>query len=187
MSASSISAISEYSDGSDFDIFFVPSRRLITRVAGPWISGSGSGKKASPWPWAAIDCGEVVVELLRDVAGELQVLLLVVADRHVGGAVEQNVGGHQHGIVVEPDRSVLPVLARLLLELGHAVEPAHPGDAIEHPGEFGVFGDAALVEDDVALGVDAAGQERRGDLARRLLAVCAGSCAIVIACRSTTQ
>ena len=30
---------------SDFDIFFEPSRRLITRVAAPWISGSGSGKK----------------------------------------------------------------------------------------------------------------------------------------------
>ena len=31
---------------------------------------------------------EIVVELLRDVAGELEMLLLVVADRHVGGAID---------------------------------------------------------------------------------------------------
>ena len=66
-------------------------------------------------------------------------LLLVVADRHVGGAIEQDVGRHQHRIVVEADGRVLAVLARLLLELGHAVEPAEPRDAIEHPGELGVL------------------------------------------------
>jgi tryptophanyl-tRNA synthetase len=33
------------SDSSDFDIFLVPSRKLITRVAGPVMSGSGNGKK----------------------------------------------------------------------------------------------------------------------------------------------
>ena len=32
---------------SDFDIFLEPSRKLITRVAGPVISGSGNGKKPS--------------------------------------------------------------------------------------------------------------------------------------------
>ena len=36
------------SEGSDFDIFLVPSRRLITRVAAPSITGSGSGKKSTP-------------------------------------------------------------------------------------------------------------------------------------------
>ena len=43
----------ELSDASDFDIFLVPSRRLITRVAGPVISGSGCGKNnpsLKPWP-----------------------------------------------------------------------------------------------------------------------------------------
>ena len=33
------------SDGSDFDIFFEPSRSDMTRGAGPSISGSVSGKK----------------------------------------------------------------------------------------------------------------------------------------------
>ncbi len=32
------------SDGSDFDIFLVPSRSDMTRGAGPSISGSTSGK-----------------------------------------------------------------------------------------------------------------------------------------------
>src|SRR5256714_123463 len=43
------------SDASDFDIFLLPSRRLITRVAGPWIIGSVSGKNASPNPRARIE------------------------------------------------------------------------------------------------------------------------------------
>ena len=104
--------------------------------------------------------GEVVVELLRDVARQLEMLLLVVADGNVSGEIEQDVGRHQHGIIIEPDRGVLAVLARLLLELGHAVEPAQARDAIEHPGELGMLGHAALVEHDVLLGIDPAGEER---------------------------
>jgi hypothetical protein len=41
-------------------------------------------------------------------------------------------------------------------------EPRH---AIEHPGELGVLGHLALVEDDRALRVEAAGKIRGGDLA----------------------
>ena len=109
--------------------------------------------------------GEIVVELLRDVAGQLQMLLLVVADRDVGRAVDEDVGGHQDGIVEEPDRRVLPVLARLFLELGHPVEPAEPGDAVQDPGKLGMLGDPALVEDDIGLRIDAAGEKGRGHLA----------------------
>jgi hypothetical protein len=36
------------SEGSDFDIFLLPSRRLITRVAVPSMIGSGSGKNSTP-------------------------------------------------------------------------------------------------------------------------------------------
>ena len=110
----------------------------MTRVAGPVISGSVTGKKASPIAIVGDRLGEVVVELDGDVAGQLEVLLLVLADRHVGGEIGEDVGRHQHGIVVEADRGVLAVLAGLLLELGHAVQPAEAGDAVEHPGELGV-------------------------------------------------
>ncbi len=92
-------------------------------------------------------------------------LLLVFADRHMGGAIDQNVGRHQRRISVEADRGVLAVLAGLLLELRHAVEPAEPGDAIENPGKLGVLGDLALVEHDVFFRIDAAGDEGRGDFA----------------------
>ena len=112
---------------------------------------------------------EIIVELLRDVARQLQMLLLVVADRDVGRAVDEDVGGHQDGIVEEPDRRGLAVLARLLLELGHPIEPAEPGDAIEDPGEFRVLGDPALVENDIGLRIDAAGEKGRGHLAGRAL------------------
>ena len=92
-------------------------------------------------------------------------LFLVLADRHMGGAIDQNIGRHQRRISVQADGSVLAVFAGLLLELRHAVEPAEPGDAIEHPGKLGVLGDLALVEHDVFFWIDAAGDERRGDLA----------------------
>ena len=92
-------------------------------------------------------------------------LLLVLADRHMRRLVGQDVGRHQGRIGVEPDGGVLAVLAGLLLELGHAVEPAEPGDAVEHPGELGMLGNLALVEDDVLLRLDAGGDEGGRDLA----------------------
>ena len=112
-----------------------------------------------------IELAEVVVEFLRDVARQFEVLFLILADRHVGGAIDQNVGRHQRRIGVEADRGVLAILAGLFLELGHAVEPAEAGDAVEHPGQLGVLGDLALVEHDVLLGIDPTGDERRGHFA----------------------
>ena len=94
-------------------------------------------------------------------------LLLVLAHRHMGRLVGEDVGGHQHRIDVEPDRSGLAVLAGLLLELRHAVQPADAGRAVQDPGKFGMGRDLALVEDHVLLRVDARGDERRRDLADR--------------------
>ncbi len=47
-SASSVRLIRLWSLGSDYDIFFVPSRSDITRVAAPSISGSTTGKNSTP-------------------------------------------------------------------------------------------------------------------------------------------
>ena len=44
-SASSVRLMRLWSEGSDLLILAEPSRRDITRVAGPWITGSGCGKK----------------------------------------------------------------------------------------------------------------------------------------------
>ena len=114
---------------------------------------------------AADRIGKVVVEFLRDVPRQLQMLLLVLADGHMRGAIQQDVRRHQHRIIVEPNGSVLAVLAGLLLELGHAAEPADARDAVEDPGKLGMARDLALVEHDVLLRIDAGGDEGRGHLA----------------------
>src|SRR5689334_4906009 len=95
-------------------------------------------------------------------------LFLVLADRDVSRLVAENVGRHQHRIGIQAEPGQVAVLARLLLELRHPVEPAERGQTAENPAEFGMRPDHALVEDDAVLGVDAGGDIRGGDLARRM-------------------
>ena len=73
-------------------IFLVPSRRLITRVAAPKINGSVMEERKIP------QHAVIVVELDGDVARQLEVLLLILADRHVRRLVDQDVGRHQRRI-----------------------------------------------------------------------------------------
>ena len=89
VSASSVRLIRLASEGSDFDIFFDPSRKDMTRVAAPSITGSVMGKKSTL---------EIVVELGRDVAGQFQMLLLILAHRHMGRVVKQDIRRHQRRI-----------------------------------------------------------------------------------------
>ena len=92
-------------------------------------------------------------------------LLLVVADGDVGGIVDQDVGGLEDGVSEQADAGAFLILARLVLELGHAVEPAHARGALEDPGELGMGGDGALREQDRLFGVDPAGDQRGGHFA----------------------
>jgi hypothetical protein len=62
---------------------------------------------------------EAAVEALGDVAAELEVLALVVADRDDVRLVEQDVAGHQHGVIEEAG-------ADELLLLGPFLELRHP-------------------------------------------------------------
>src|SRR4051794_15491704 len=109
--------------------------------------------------------GEIVIELLCDIARKLQMLFLVFTDRHMRRAIDQNIGRHERGIGVETDGRVLAILAGLLLELRHAVEPAQTRYAIKDPGELGMFRDLALVENDMLFGIDSGRDKRRRDLA----------------------
>ena len=111
----------------------------------------------------------VVIELLGDVAGEFDVLLLVLTDRHVCRLVDQDVGRHQVWIDVQARTRGIAVLAGLVLELGHAVQPAEAGDAVEDPGEFRVRRHMALHEQGRARRIDA-----RRDIAGRDFAGGAG-------------
>ncbi len=67
---------------------------------------------------------EARVEAPRDVAHQLEVLALVLADRHLVRAVGEHVGGHQHRVEEEPGRDELALLGRLVLELVHALQVA---------------------------------------------------------------
>ncbi len=86
---------------------------------------------------------------------KFEVLLLVLPDRHVRRAIGQNVGRHQVRIGIETDGCVLAVLAGLLLELRHAVEPAETRDAVEDPCQLRMRGHLALIEQDALLWVEA--------------------------------
>ena len=86
---------------------------------------------------------EPVVEPLRQVAGQLQVLGLVIPHRHGVGAVDEDVGGHQDRIGEQPE--LLTGLVGLLLVLRHTFELSHPGERAEDPGQLGVLGHIALV------------------------------------------
>ena len=117
---------------------------------------------------------KIIVEFLRNIAGEFEMLLLVFANRHMRCAINENVGCHQHRIIIQADGRILAILAGFFLELRHAVQPANARYAIEHPRKLGMFGHLALVEDDVFLRIDATGDEGRchfADIGDKLLGV----------------
>ena len=95
-------------------------------------------------------------------------LLLVVADRDLVGVVEEDVGGHQDGIVEEPGSHALAP-GHPVPELGHPLEPAERGQAAQEPARLGVGAHVALEEERAALGVEAAGHEQ-GDQSAGLAA-----------------
>ena len=67
---------------------------------------------------------EARVEPPRDVAHQLEVLALVVADRHLVGAVDEHVGGLQHRVEEQPRGHELALRDRLVAELVHALQLA---------------------------------------------------------------
>mmetsp|Transcript_449 Transcript_449/g.1406 ORF Transcript_449/g.1406 Transcript_449/m.1406 type:complete len:246 (+) Transcript_449:539-1276(+) len=91
-------------------------------------------------------CEEVhivlVVHAPRDRAREFEMLRLVITDGDVRGLVEKNVCRHQRWVREEAEICVvLAILARLLLELRHAIEPAHWRVALQDPRQLGVARD----------------------------------------------
>ena len=79
-----------------------------------------------------------MVELGRDIAGQFHMLFLILAHRHMGGVIQQDVGGHQRRIGIQAERLLFGIRPGLFLELGHPVHPAQPGHAIENPAQFGM-------------------------------------------------
>ena len=105
VSASSVRLIRLWSDGSDFDIFLVPSRRLITRAARAQDQRLDAREELH---------AVIVVEFLRDVVREFEMLALVVAHRHARRVIGEDVGRHQVRIHIQPGRDAsrsLPALS----------------------------------------------------------------------------
>ena len=106
-----------------------------------------------------------LVELDRDVAGHLQVLLLVLADGHGVRVVEEDVGRHQHRIGEQAEIRG-DALGDLVLVAVGALEEPHRRQAPDEPGELAHLGHVALAPEDALLRVEAAGEpvdrDRRG-------------------------
>ena len=149
---SSSTSMMPAADDEDLLIFAVGSCRSVILATPAEDVGGRDGERV---PVA-------VVEPHREVPAELQVLPLVLADRHLVGLVEQDVGGLQHRVAEQPEAGLLgAALGRLVLELGHPAQLAEPGQAAEHPGQLGVLRHVALHEHHAAVRVEP-GREQLG-------------------------
>ena len=86
----------------------------------------------------------IAIETNREVAGKLEMLLLIFADRNQIGLIEQYIRGHQHRIIEEADEDVLFLLAGLIFELRHAFQLGHARDAVKQPRQLSVRGHIRL-------------------------------------------
>ena len=145
-----------WGESSDFDILFSGCCRSMTRAptAGKVAFGT---TKVSP---------KRLLNRMATSRGELHVLALVVADRHLLGVVQHDVGHHEHGVVEEPDAQrldpVVALLRELVLELGHAAQLAERRHAVEQPGELGVGAHVTLHEQQRPVAAEPGRGEQRG-------------------------
>ena len=103
-----------------------------------------------------------MVEPLRQVAGQLEVLALVLTHRDPVGLVDEDVRGLQDRVREQADgRPVGAALGGLVLELRHPAGLAEPGQAAEHPAQLSVLGYVRLDEQRGPLRVDAGREQLR--------------------------
>lgn len=85
-------------------------------------------------------------------------LPLVFAHRNAVRLVQEDVGSLEDGVGEQADaRVVRALLLCLVLELRHPAGLAHTGDAVQHPGELGVFGNLRLDKEGAFLHVHSPG------------------------------
>ncbi len=104
---------------------------------------------------------KAVVEPLRDITGQLQMLALVLTDRHSVGLVEEDVRRLENRVREQRDAEAM-LLRGLLAVLGHPAQVAVRCHALEHPCEPRVLGHVALDEQRRHVRVEPAGNEQRG-------------------------
>ena len=99
---------------------------------------------------------------MRQVARELDMLLLVFADGDEVGVVDEDIRRHQHGIIKKAAVEGVFMLAGFILKLGHALEVAERAYAGEYPSQIGVAFYGALQKQIALFGVEAARHILRG-------------------------
>ena len=105
------------------------------------------------------------VEGADDLARQLQVRRLVLADRHQRRLVDDDVGRLQDRVGQQAVVDVVGLVGLLLLVGRRPLEPADRRDRRQQPGELGVLGPVALDEQRAAFGIEAEGEQRRRHLA----------------------
>src|SRR6478672_8078643 len=85
-------------------------------------------------------------------------LFLIVTNWNEIRLVKQDVRCHQQWIFKKTNRDILPLLLSFVFVLCHPLELRHAGDAIEYPGELGVFVNVRLDEDSGDVRINADGQ-----------------------------
>lgn len=103
------------------------------------------------------------VDFAGDVAGDFEVLFLVFADGDDVAVVDEDVCGHEDWVGEEACAGGEAACGFVFVAVG-VFEHGHGGGAGEDPGEFGVFGDVALAEEDAFFWVEAAGEEVDGEV-----------------------
>jgi hypothetical protein len=98
------------------------------------------------------------VEPNGQVSGQLDVLPLIVADRHLLGVVQEDVGRLQRRVREQAGGDEVGLIG-LVLELRHAAQLAEAGRALHDPAQLGVLGHVALGEQRHDLGVEAGRDE----------------------------
>ena len=128
------------------------------------IRAPSAGMRCSGTTSTSLAGTEARVEAARDVAHQLEVLALVLSDGHLVRAVGEHVGGLQHRVEEQPGADQLALRERLVAELVHPLQAAELGERAQQPAQLGVLLHVALAEEDAALGVEAGGEQQRGEV-----------------------
>src|SRR5207253_11143543 len=111
--------------------------------------------------WQLKNLSERLIHLQREIAGNLDVLFLILADWHDVAVVDQNVGRHQDGISEKPRGSTHAARNFVLVGMG-ALEQSHWRDGGQDPGELCNLRHVALHEEGGALRIETAGEKIDG-------------------------